>query len=712
MKRSRRASSRSLSSIQWTLLLLFLIILALLALIALSWINRPAVAPIVNAPVTSTATSTSTPTLTSTPRPTSTRATVVPPTLPPSPTLAVFTPAFTISDCRFTLPRGASITCGVVPVPENREIYPGRTVRLEVAIFHSSNRSPSEDPVLYLHDGPIGSAIQWAAVNYDNFVIPITEARDLVVFDQRGSGLTLPNLDCPEVKTVQRLDQRGSLAEDRKSSSYSAALSACRERLASYGIDTSKYTTNASAADAHDVILALGLEKVNLFGVSYGSRIAQAILRDYPLEIRSAVFDSPLPLDINLFKEVTANHDQALNALFANCASNTVCNSTYPDLASAYDNLLVELDEEPIQITVRGDPGTPDFDAWLDGQTLTRTLIKSLNSSFYISSLPRIITGFNGTERETSLAYIQDAITLEHQPLLDLSAGMRFSADCHEQVYATNPQELEEAQLSFPRTSFIGMQSILGSSDTLTSLCNTWGAAPFEPGTNQPVQTDIPVLVLAGQFDPLYTPNQAKELAEKLSNGTFLEIPGLGHAPSFDRRSTCAINLVAEFLDNPEQVLDLTCLESLAVPYYTTYTGDPPLELVPVLKEGIGLQYVVPTGWLNRGEEIYRREAYYGDFTELHIQISDTSATELLASLTNGFQGTGFDRTPARNTTRYANRLNWSLYRAFLQNRPVELAISETEEQTIWILLLSQTSERDALYRTVFLPAIDGTSLK
>jgi pimeloyl-ACP methyl ester carboxylesterase len=713
MKRSRGGTRRSLSSNQWTLILLFLIILALIALILLSWLNRPSAPPAV-LEESSTPTHTAEPT--STPRPTAVPPRAASPTLPPSPTPAVFYPTFTTADCRFTVPSAASLTCGVVSVPEDRETYPGRTVRLAVAIFHSTNPSNSGsqmlDPVLYLHDGPTSSAIHWAAINYDNFVVPITETRDLVVFDQRGSGLSVPNLDCTEAITVQKLDQRGRLSPDQKATAYSTVLGTCRERLDSHGIDPSKYTTRASATDARDIVRALGLEKVNLLGVAYGARLAQTILRDYPQEVNAVILDSPLPLDVKLHNEAAANYDRALNALFSHCAADPICNNTYPLLETSYENLVAELDSNPLLVTIPGDSGNPDYDIELDGLSLTRGLLSSLNNSYFISSLPKIITGFNQGDLESSLSFIQTALTLPNQPLLDLSSGLRLSIDCHEQVYATNPQDLQQAQEAFPRTSALGMETILGSTDTLFHLCDLWGSAPYDPDDRLPVQAGSPALVLAGQFDTRYPSDIASRLANDLPTGYYLEIPGTGHAPTFDRRSSCPISLALAFIDNPNQTPDTACLDSMAVTYYTSYTGEPPLELLPVVSEEMELQAAVPSGWIDGGKGIYSREAYYGDFTELQIQSSSTSAGEWLASLTDSFNGAGFDRTPARNTTRFANGVNWNIYRAFSENRPVELAFAETGERTLMVLLLSQTSERDALYRTVFLPAVDSTSLR
>jgi pimeloyl-ACP methyl ester carboxylesterase len=693
------------------MLLLSLIIIALLVLVTISIMNRPEMpVPVPLETTLPSATAQPTPTR----RPTAAPRTPTPSIPEPSSPPAVFSPSFVVSDCRFTLPQSAKVTCGVVSVPANRDVYPGSTIRLAVAIFHSTSRSPAQDPLLYLHSNPGGSsstasALQWAAINFDNFVLPILEKRDLIVFDLRGSGLSLPNLDCPEAISVYRRDQRGALTAVQRRAAYTQALDACRDRLASYGIDPAHYTTRANAADAQDVIRALGVEQVNLYGVAYGARLAQSILRDYPELVRSVVFDSPIPIEVNYHNEAAARYDQALNALFDSCSASPACSTTYPDLEIVFENLTSALDESPLALILEGEPGSPDFEKLVDGSVFSSALISAMNASFYTSSLPNLIYEFSQGELEKSQAFIQAALSLPPVGALDLSAGMRFAVDCHEQIYATTPVELMESQAAYPLTQTLGEQAILGDGETLFALCDLWGAAPFDPADRQPVTTGAPALILAGQVDPITPASFAQRMSESLDGSYFVEVPGAGHAPSLDWRLTCPFSLALDFLDQPDKPPDSACLDQTQITYYTLYTGEPPLELLPVQIQEMDMQGLAPAGWMDQGQGVFSREATYGDDTRLEIRSSSERASARLAALIADFDGVGFDRTPARTTTRFANGINWSIYRALSDGRPVDLALAETGGRTLMVLLLGQPDERDALYRTVFLPIIDGT---
>lgn len=694
------------------MLLMGLIIIALVVMIALSMVNRQT-SPTPIAPETSL--SSATPEPTSTPSPTPTFQ-VPTPTLPePTSEPAVFEPAFVISDCRFTLPQGANVTCGVVTVPADRDQVSGSTIRLSVAIFHSMSRSPASDPVFYLHSSPGGlsttaSALQWAALNFENFVLPILEKRDLIVYDLRGSGLSLPNLDCPEAITVYRRDQRGAFSDAQRIAAYSQALSTCRDRLTRYGIDPADYTTRASAADTKDIIRALGLEQVNLYGVAYGARLAETIIRDSPEMVRSAVFDSPLPLEINNYAQAAARYNEALGFLFDRCANSPSCSSNYPELDVIFDDLAATLDQSPLPVTIEGDPGTPDYERLVDGSTFSAALVAALNASFYPTSLPKMIYDFSQGELESSLAFIEAALSLPAVGMLDLSAGMRLAVDCHEQIYAMSPDVLYESQLEYPRTQGLGLQAILGSPDALYTLCDLWGAAPFDSTVQQVPGDSVPALIFSSQVDPISPPSFARALATTIPGSYLVEVTGGGHAPSLDRQLHCPFSLALTFLDYPEQAPDQACLAQAEIIYYTTYTGEQALELFPTRISGEDMESLVPSGWSEADNGVFKRLAYYQDETRLEIRSSAEPAAEWLKTLIADFDRVGFDRTPARTNTRYANGINWSIYRAFSNDRPVDLALAETGGRTLLVLLLSQPNERDPLYRTVFLSVIDGTT--
>jgi pimeloyl-ACP methyl ester carboxylesterase len=113
--------------------------------------------------------------------------------------------------------------------------------------------------------------------------------RDLVLFDQRGTGYSQPRLDCPERSAVTPALLDGSLSAEQAQGAIVEAFRRCRERLLAQGIDLSAYNSAASAADLNDLRLALGYEKLNLYAVSYGTRLALTLMRDYPQAVRSAV---------------------------------------------------------------------------------------------------------------------------------------------------------------------------------------------------------------------------------------------------------------------------------------------------------------------------------------------------------------------------------------------------------------------------------------
>ena len=181
----------------------------------------------------------------------------------------IYEPVFTETDCWFDLP---GVVCGYLTVPEDRGDPMGNQVELAVAIIESQSANPLPDPVIYLEGGPGGAALLGIESLLDH---PLLADRDLIMFDQRGTGFSVPSLNCYE------------LEEDEGEN----AVQACRDRLLDEGVNLDAYNTAATAADVNDLRLALGYEQVNLLGVSYGTKAALTTLRDFPTVIRSVVVD-------------------------------------------------------------------------------------------------------------------------------------------------------------------------------------------------------------------------------------------------------------------------------------------------------------------------------------------------------------------------------------------------------------------------------------
>jgi pimeloyl-ACP methyl ester carboxylesterase len=188
------------------------------------------------------------------------------------------------ASCDFTLPAGrdpASVDCGSVIVQEDRSLNDGRTVRLPVVVC----RAPGSrrDPIVGLSGGPGGAGLPVGSSPCDDPATNSFQARfDIVYFDQRGTGRSLPSLDCPEWREAFSSYLAVEQGVDEDVAALQTALRACHDRLMSAGVNFGAYTSSASAHDVQDLMLALGYDDWKLYGNSYGTRVAMTALRDTP----------------------------------------------------------------------------------------------------------------------------------------------------------------------------------------------------------------------------------------------------------------------------------------------------------------------------------------------------------------------------------------------------------------------------------------------
>ena len=250
-----------------------------------------------------------------------------------------------------------NVTCGTLTVPENRRRFSGRTVDLAVVVLHATGPSPEPDPLVFLSGGPGSWAIDLYLSDFTaDFAAPIQAKRDIVIFDQRGTGRSRPALDCPEV-LPDTLRFAEWLTPDEEADRDARNLIACHDRLAADGIDLGAYGSAATARDIADLMTALGYERFNLYGLSYGSRVALTALRDLPNErIRSAVLDSVVPVQAIGLGPGAASVQRSAERLFAACASDPACNAAFPDLRQMTFDLYDRLNAAPVTL----EPTAPD----------------------------------------------------------------------------------------------------------------------------------------------------------------------------------------------------------------------------------------------------------------------------------------------------------------------------------------------------------------
>jgi pimeloyl-ACP methyl ester carboxylesterase len=461
--------------------------------------------------------------------------------------------SFETVECWFET--GPNVECGYVTVPEDHNDPDGATIRLAVAIIHSQSRNPKSDPVVYLQGGPGGVAIEFMFKSPAlNLFGPFFSDRDFIVFDQRGVGLSEPSLHCPEYLSlfIDGVDTP-YFRSDGFAGRLRAAMKTCRERLLADGIDLSAYTTDQNAADVALLQAALGYEQINLLGISYGTRLALNVMRDHPDGIRSVILDSPLPFDINLRAEEAANMADSFARVFASCRDQFLCRIAYPDVEAIFYRLFTELNQKPVALTVEHPVTGAAASVQLDGYNLTE-----LMQNTPIPLRPALIYALRDGEYE----WIDKVLQPPAGGVVDIfSAGMQYAVFCSDFMpFAGSESMLTEADVpeAFSRSG-------LFASAELEAICADWVAPEVDPLGDQPVASDIPTLVLAGEYDPLTPPAWGQRAATTLENSYIYTIPGASHGVL---NGLCPLSIARNFLNDPASDPGSTCMDDLRPPEF------------------------------------------------------------------------------------------------------------------------------------------------
>jgi pimeloyl-ACP methyl ester carboxylesterase len=597
---------------------------------------------------------------------------------------------------------GDTVECGYLVVPENRADPDSETIRLAVAIFHPPGGAAHPDPIIHLSGGPGGSGLEFLFLTFNPAFAPLLATnRDLIVLDQRGIGYSEPALDCPEVSELGldlldwEIDGK-ELTDDEATELFMETVAACEEDLSAVA-DLTAYNTLANAADINDLRRALGYDQVNLWGTSYGTRLALGVMRDYPEGLRSVVLDAVYPPDVDLYMDLPANVVRAFDTLFDGCAADAACNAAFPDLETIFFDTVDRLNETPAAYEVTNALTNERYDVRLDGDDLVAVLFSFLYHTDVIPSLPQII--YDAAEGNFDLiALIQGSLMAQREAV---SLGMQLSVQCNEEFALSSLEEDEALLADYPQLTGFLENALVGKRGFL--VCEEWDSGQADPVENEPVTSQVPTLLMVGEFDPITPPAWARHAAETLPNGTAVEFPGVGHGTSVEEG--CPRDMLISFLNDPETAPDDACVAEMAMQYVVPAEEAEPIELEPFTHEVMGITGVKPVGWTEAGPGVYARASSGLDVATVIQQSGDGSAANLLATLSAQL---GLDELPESVGEREANGLTWTLYAVEVQTLSVDFALTEGGGMVFIVLLQSAMDERDALYEAVYLPAIDA----
>jgi pimeloyl-ACP methyl ester carboxylesterase len=466
-------------------------------------------------------------------------------------------PRFEPASCQFVNAYRYDVECGYLVVPEDRGQSDGPTVRLHVAIFKSTNPDPEPDPVIYLAGGGGVNHLDSSGYYLNHGGYEILETRDYIMYNQRGAHYNQPMLECPDYNTFLSELAGENLSSEEYHASKLEFLLECRDDLMDRGINLEMYNSAVNAADLNDLRHVLGYDQVNLYGTSYGTRLALTMMRDFPQGVRSAIIDSVYPPQVDYFSEYAVNAHQAYLKLFESCSVDPFCRETYPDLEDVFYHVMDDLNANPSSFTWMDEP------VMFNGGVFSEAIYLMLYTA-EIGIAPKAI--FEASRGDFSIIepYILGAldITTTH-----LSWGAYYSIHCSEEALLDTFNHALTLSADLP-PQILDYYLWTGPSAAVFNfdLCTSWGVEPANNIESEPIVSDIPTLLLAGQFDPITPSDWAQLAANTLGNNYFYEFPGLGHGVM--RSNRCALEIGLQFINDPSAEPDTSCIEDLGGPDY------------------------------------------------------------------------------------------------------------------------------------------------
>ena len=439
-----------------------------------------------------------------------------------------------------------TLRCGTLIVPEDRDRDGGRNLRLRVVVVPALAERPLE-PVFYLAGGP-GQAATDTAVGWADD--PLRRDHDIVLMDLRGTGGESA-LDCPA-------GDAGNPQEDIEPLFHDPGLfAACAARL-SRRADLSLYTTPIAMQDLEALRQALGYGKIELYGGSYGTRAGLVYLRMFGQHVRAAVFSGMSPIENTAPLYHAAAAQQALEAIFAQCAADAACHRAFPDPMGDVRAVMARLDEAPVPVTVSvpgsGKPARLALTApgFADG---LRIMLYSAEGG---RSVPRLLAAARaGNYRPFAEAAVRSGHDFRH----GLRLGLLLSVSCPEDVARI------DANAVAPETadSIFGDDRVRGQ----MAACAVWPKGKIPDDYAAPFISTVPALILSGALDPVTPPRWGETGRRTLVASRHLVLPG-AHVSG----GSCVDTMVSRMFETAEPgAVDASCIDAIRLPPFEIAGG-------------------------------------------------------------------------------------------------------------------------------------------
>lgn len=540
-----------------------------------------------------------------------------------------YMPIIEIRDCPYFMQdtankNGNRISCVDLLVPEDRNNI-ADSLELRLFVVKIDSDEPADNaPLIHLEGGPGGAA----TARFDDWLkSELQKTQDIILIDQRGTGLSLPSLNCPEMD-----------GDDLN------AIEDCYHRLLQSGINLNAYNSVSNANDIHDLLVAMDIPKANIYGSSYGARLGLTMVREFPERIQTLTIDAVYPPQVNSLIEEASNGNQAFEQLFKDCTIDLDCNRVYPDLRQSFYTAIESMNHDIATIYDQELGATIK----MTGDDFVRLVFSQLYDMDNLPYLPAMIAAYANREfdydpliEDQERAFFEtlksgelvpddyDLIALEYLDIKDIYELYDYYESLSDQDFNALYSELEDYAYFNPiqnhldyasiieaqdyyfglnqaerlqleaevfgiyddnsegmhysvecaeEISFINVDSIFSRAENMPPIlhvlaevaaeslreCDIWDVTKSAAIENQPVVSNIPTLIFSGLYDPI-TPYQWGDDAQSyLKNSFHFIFPNVGHGAI--NAEPCAEEIMVSFLDNPQQLPNSTCITELSSP--------------------------------------------------------------------------------------------------------------------------------------------------
>ena len=439
-----------------------------------------------------------------------------------------------------------NVLCGTVDVPENQVDDTGPNISLDVYVLPAEGDDPAPDPIVYLQGGPGSQSINsfWTFVA----MTELRQKREIVIVNQRGTSIDA--WLCPKYELDEALLIAGDINVAESNRRIAGAIKDCYAEARENGQDPAQYTNHANAQDFKDIRLALGYDQWNLWGTSYGTALAQELLKVDEDGIRSVVMDSVVPLDTGWAEGIDDHHRVAFEALNKDCQTDVACARRFGDLFELRFEAIKTLSDHPIVF----DEGIGNFefvddsiyetyvigadrDLHLNDHDLAGYIFSFLYTDYYSPIIPLLLDRVVARDKLFLDKFIGELVGGK----ASTDTGVFFSVACRFPM--PSKQDVAE-EIDRNRDWLNGISQV----EYMADICAELGLPAVDPGQLELPTSDKPALIITGDRDPVTPKQYAERLAGNLPNSQLVTFADKSHAPGY---SMCGFTLLKDFFDRP-----------------------------------------------------------------------------------------------------------------------------------------------------------------